>query len=42
MADIGILNEGALHAALKQDYLGDNGRAEVPLVASLPMWCAMV
>ena len=30
MADIGILNEGALHAALKQDYLGDNGRAEVP------------
>lgn len=30
MAKIGMLNEGALHAALKQDYLGDNGAAEVP------------
>ena len=30
MAKIGMLNEGALHAALKQDYLGESGLAEVP------------
>ena len=30
MAKIGMLNEGALHAALKLDYLGDDGEAEVP------------
>jgi hypothetical protein len=30
MAKIGMLNEGALHAALKLDYLGDDGAAEVP------------
>ncbi len=30
MAKIGMLNEGALHAALKSDYLGDDGAAEVP------------
>ena len=30
MAKIGMLNEGALHAALKEDYLGKTGLAEVP------------
>ena len=30
MAKIGLLNEGALHAALKEDYLGETGLAEVP------------
>ena len=30
MAKIGMLNEGALHAALKQEYMGEHGRAEVP------------
>ena len=30
MAKIGMLNEGALHAALKLDYLGHDGEAEVP------------
>lgn len=30
MPNIGTLNEGALHAALKDEYLGENGSAEVP------------
>lgn len=30
MAKIGMLNEGALHAALKEEYLGETGLAEVP------------
>ena len=39
--NIGVLNEGALHAALKAQYVGADGQVEVPLATSLPMFCVM-